>query len=170
MEFTLLFAAATGLAGVWIANRLLKERLPAWLEKPTDLVVGSAAAGMLIGRLAAMIGDGVNPIANPGDILLVRGGVSTGFASMGALAAMAWAMRHHLPAAFDVLAPSALAGLSGWHAGCVWRSGCLGTASDLPWAMTVPGSTVGRHPVELYAAVGLGLAMVGSPGLSRVPF
>jgi prolipoprotein diacylglyceryltransferase len=158
MEFTLLFSAATGLAGVWIANRLLSENRPTWLEKPTDLLLGSAAVGMLVGRLAAMIGAGINPLTNPADILLVRGGVSTGFASLGALGTLAWSMRHHLPTAFDLLAPAALAGLAGWHAGCVWRSACFGTASELPWAMTAPGSSVGRHPVEIYAAIAFVIA------------
>lgn len=158
MEFTLLFAAATGFAAVWITNRLLRSRFPSWLDKPTDLLIGAAAIGMLIGRLASMISSGVNPVTNPGDILLVRGGVSTGFAVAGALAAVAWAMRDHLPAAFDLLAPAALAGLAGWHAGCVWRSSCLGTVTDLPWAMSLPDSTIGRHPVELYTAVALGVA------------
>ncbi|HKX74690.1 MAG TPA: hypothetical protein VJR05_04795, partial [Acidimicrobiia bacterium] len=51
-----------------------------------------------------------------------------------------------------------------WHAGCLWRSTCLGTASDLPWAFPLPGSTVSRHPVELYAAL---LFAVGAWALSR---
>ena len=57
-------------------------------------------------------------------------------------------------------------GLAGWHGGCVWRGTCLGTVSDLPWAFGLPGSDVTRHPVELYAAVGLALVAVA---LTRMP-
>lgn len=158
MEFTLLFAAGTAFVFIWVANRTLRKGYPDWLEKPTDLLIGAAAVGMLVGRLAAMVMAGVNPITNPFDIILVRGGVDTAFATLGALAALAWASRDHLPAVLDLLAPAALAGLAGWHTGCLWRGSCLGAASDLPWAMALEGSTVTRHPVELYAALGLVLA------------
>jgi len=51
------------------------------------------------------------------------------------------------------LAAAALAGLAGWHAGCVTSGSCLGTATDLPWGYALDGGTVDRHPVELYAAL-----------------
>lgn len=156
MEFTLLGAAMTAAAAVWIANRLLASRLT--VARPTDALIGAATVGLVVGRLAAMIGAGVNPLVRPGDILVVRGGVSTGFAALGALVMLAWSFRRQLPLATDQLAPAALAGLAGWHGGCLWRSACLGTVTDLPWAMTSPGTAVTRHPVELYAAVGFAVA------------
>jgi prolipoprotein diacylglyceryltransferase len=108
-----------------------------------------------------MIGDGVNPITNPADVLIVRAGVATGWASVAALATAAWLGRKELWPVFDGLAAASLAGLAGWHAGCVTRDACLGTPSDLPWAMTQPGSIVSRHPVELYAALAFAIAAVG---------
>jgi prolipoprotein diacylglyceryltransferase len=153
MEFTLLAAAATAVAAVWVTNRLRAGRLS--VGRPTDVLVGAAAAGLFVGRLAAMIGAGVNPVTNPADILVVRGGVSTGFAGLGAMAVLAWSHRRAVPAALDELAPAAVAGLAGWHAGCLWRGTCLGRASDLPWAMVSEGTAVTRHPVELYAAAGM---------------
>ncbi|MEX0756593.1 MAG: prolipoprotein diacylglyceryl transferase family protein [Acidimicrobiia bacterium] len=156
MELTLLAAALTGAMSVWIANRLLRTRVS--VDRPTDVLVGAAAVGLLIGRLAAMIGAGVNPVMRPADILIVRGGVSTGFAALGALGVLAWTNRDRLPMALDQLAPAALAGLAGWHGGCVWRGACLGTASELPWAITSAGTSITRHPVELYAAVGFVVA------------
>lgn len=162
MELTLLANALTAGGAVWIANRLLRPTV----DRPTDLLIGAAAVGLLVGRLAAMIGAGVNPLLRPGDILVVRGGVSTGFATLGALAALGWTLRHDLPRALDQLAPAALAGLAGWHGGCLWRGTCLGTAADVPWAMTTTGSAVGRHPVELYAAVGL---IVAAAAVWRLP-
>lgn len=163
MEFTLLFAAASALVAMWVANRMARPDV----VKPTDLLIGAAAVGLFVGRIAAMVIDGVNPITNPGDIIIVRAGVDTGFATVGALAALAWATRSDLPRVSDLLAPAAVAGLAGWHAGCVWRDACLGTVSDLPWAPALEGSAVTRHPVEIYAA----LALVGAAYLlSRLPF
>jgi prolipoprotein diacylglyceryltransferase len=168
MEFTLLAAALTGAAAVWVANRLLADRMQ--VDKPTDALIGAAAVGLAVGRLAAMIAAGVNPLLRPGDILIVRGGVSTLFATLGALAMLAWTFRRQLPVALDQLAPGALAGLAGWHGGCLWRNTCLGTVSDLPWSMTSVGTSVTRHPVELYAAVGFLVAAFIAVRLASRPW
>lgn len=154
MEFTLLWAALTGVAFAYLGTRIWSERLP---DHPTDRMVGAAAVGLLAGRLTAMILQGINPLTNPGDILIVRGGVHTGAAAIGAIVTFLWAVKWRLPY-LDAVAPAALFGLAGWHAGCLWRGACLGTSSELIWAWTEPGSTVTRHPVELYAALGLVLA------------
>lgn len=79
------------------------------------------------------------------------------WASLAGFGTLAWPLRKNLRA-LDNLAAAALAALGGWHAGCVWRSTCLGTAADLPWAWALPGSDVTRHPVELYAAIGFAVA------------
>lgn len=151
MEFTLLFAALTAFAMMWVGTRIWTEKLP---ERPLDDLVGSAVVGLFVGRIAAMVGQGINPFINPLDIIIVRGGVHTGAAVIGAISALAWASRKRL-AHLDALAPAALLGLAGWHAGCLWRGACLGTASELPWAWTGTVSDITRHPVELYAAVAL---------------
>lgn len=166
MELTLLANALTAAAGVWLANRLFRPTV----DRPTDLLIGAAAVGLLVGRLAAMVGAGVNPILRPGDILVVRGGVSTGFAALGALAVLAWNQRHDMPRSLDQLAPAALVGLGGWHGGCLWRDTCLGTATELPWAITAAGSEVGRHPVELYAALLLLVAAIVAWRLPHRPW
>lgn len=118
-----------------------------------DVAITAALVGLAMGRIAAMIGDGVNPIAHPADILVIRGGVATGPATVAAMAAAAWLGRGELWPVLDGLAAASLAGLAGWHAGCLVRATCLGTASDLPWAIAQPGSTITRHPVELYTAL-----------------
>ncbi|MFQ5522733.1 MAG: prolipoprotein diacylglyceryl transferase family protein [Acidimicrobiia bacterium] len=151
MEFTLLWAALTAVVSIWIAARIWKDRLP---KHTTDRVVGAAALGMLAGRLVAMVLQGVNPLTNPGDILLVRGGVHTGAATLGAIAAFLWSGKGNVRD-LDPAAPVALIGLAGWQAGCLWRGGCLGTASSLPWAWSEAGSSITRHPTELYAAMGM---------------
>ena len=163
MEFTLFGAvlfAVVPLYSVlyWEARR---GNAAACTRDLWDVALTAAVVGLLVGRLAAMLGDGVNPIANPADIIIVRGGVATGPATVAALSTAAWLGRRELWPVMDGLAAAALAGLSGWHAGCVVRDACLGTPSDLPWAYSQAGSTVTRHPVELYAALLLGIAAAG---------
>ena len=160
MEFTLLWAAITGVVLAWAGVRIWTEGLP---PKPFDVLVGSAVIGLITGRLAAMSLQGINVFTDPGQLILVRGGVHTGFATLGALTALAWFVRGRARS-IDALAPAAVLGLAGWHAGCIWRSACLGSASQLPWAWAQDGSVITRHPVELYAAAGLVAAafVVGS--------
>jgi prolipoprotein diacylglyceryltransferase len=154
MEFTLLWAALTAFAAATLMLRLRPLDDP---HRPLDRIVGAAVVGMFAGRLAAILEAGINPVSNPGQLLLIRGGVDTMWASLAGFATLAWPLRQNLPA-LDNLAPAALVALSGWHAGCVWRSTCLGSASDLPWAWALPGSDVTRHPVELYAAIGFAVS------------
>jgi len=166
MEFTLLFAAAFAVGGGALALRWEAARGNAadcagdlW-----EIFLTAAFAGLAFGRLAAMVGSGVNPLTSPGDILIIRGGVATGPAVVAALATMTILGRREMPAVADALAVAALAALGGWHFGCLARAACLGTPTDLPWAMTQPGSTVGRHPVELYAA---GLYLIAAVALAQ---
>lgn len=154
MEFTLLWQAGLGVLAAVVVARLQTRRGLVDREVGLgDRVVGAAAVGMLAGRLTAMVLQGTNPILTPGDILVVRGGVHTGAASLAALMTLVWWLRHDLWKNIDAIVPAVLAGLAGWHAGCVFRGACLGSVSTLPWAMSQPGSPIARHPVELYAAV-----------------
>lgn len=159
MEFSLLGAAAIGVACFWAMLRWEAPRgnaagcaIDLW-----EAGITSAIAGVFIGRVAAMVTTGINPVSDPGQILLVRSGVSTTAAAVGAIAVFAVLARRDLVPAADAIAPAALAGLAGWHAGCVTSNACLGVESGVPWAWSLPGSTVTRHPVELYVAIGLAL-------------
>ncbi|MDH3470983.1 MAG: prolipoprotein diacylglyceryl transferase [Acidimicrobiia bacterium] len=156
MEFSLLGAAAIGVGVLyavlwWEAKR---GNAAACTKDLWDLALGSAAAGLVVGRLATMIGNGVNPAAHLGDIIIVRAGVDTGWASLTALAVLSFMGRGEIRAVADGLAAAVLAGLAGWHGSCLFRDACLGTPSDLPWATSLDGSTVTRHPTEIYAALG----------------
>jgi prolipoprotein diacylglyceryltransferase len=160
MEFTLLAAATIGIAGVWLMLRWEAARGNAagcarhdvgrdlW-----DVALAAIGAGVVLGRVAAMVVSGVNPILDPADLIIVRGGVATGWASVGALAVVAWTSRRPPWIVADGLAAAALAGLSGWHAGCVVRSACLGTTTDLPWGFAASPGGLPRHPVEVYAGM-----------------
>ena len=149
MEFTLLWAALTAFAAAFVVLRITKPTVP---DRPFDRIVGAAVAGIAVGRVAAMLMQGTNPLTSPGELLIIRGGVDTVFASLSAVAVLAWPLRR-MPTALDAIAPAVLAALAGWHGGCLWRSTCLGAISDLPWAWPLPGSDITRHPVEIYAAV-----------------
>jgi prolipoprotein diacylglyceryltransferase len=154
MEFTLLWAALTAAVLGWLGTRMWPEGLP---DRPADFLLGAGAIGLLVGRITAMIAQGTNPLLHPGDILVVRGGVHTAGATIGALVAYLWSVRGELRY-LDAISPAALLALAGWHGGCLWRGACLGTTSGLPWAFAEPGSPVSRHPVELYVTLALALA------------
>ena len=113
-----------------------------------DRALGAVVTGLFAGRLVAMIGVGINPLGALGDILIIRGGVSTAGASIVAITSLLWSTRRDAVAGAAAVSAAALAGLAGWHAGCLFRGACFGTAA--PW---------GRHPVELYAA---GLLVIGA--------
>jgi prolipoprotein diacylglyceryltransferase len=149
MEFTLLWAALTAFAAAFVTIWLTKPSVP---DRPLDRIVGAAVAGTAVGRVAAVLMQGTNPLTSPGELLIIRGGVDTVWASLTGLAVLMWPLRR-MPTALDAIAPATLAALAGWHGGCLWRSTCLGAISDLPWAWALPGSGLTRHPVEIYAAV-----------------
>lgn len=161
MEFTLLWAALLAFGAVWVMLWLERRLGLDPEDRSFDTLLGAAASGLVAGRIAAMLLTGTNPVTHPADIILIRGGVDTGFASIGALLFLVWATRRSLPAALDLISPAILAGLAGWHGGCVFRGTCLGTRSELPWAVAQPGSDLTRHPTELYAALLFLLAAVG---------
>jgi len=159
MEFTLLWSALAGVAALYASLWWVGRRDPDLCVRDLwEIAIAAGVVGLGVGRLVAMMRGGVNPLAHPGDLLLVRAGVDTVGATVAALATSAWLARADLREQLDGLAPAALAGLAGWHAGCVFRDACLGTPSSLPWAWAQPGSDITRHPVEVYAAVLLAMA------------
>lgn len=155
MEFSLLAAAAIGVFAFWLMLRWEAPRgnaagcaVDLW---DTGLV--SATVGLFVGRLVAMMQVGINPLTDPGQILLIRSGISTTATVIATFAVFAAITRSSVVVAADGVAAAALAALAGWHAGCVTSDACLGTVTDLPWGFALEGGAVDRHPVELYAAV-----------------
>jgi prolipoprotein diacylglyceryltransferase len=169
MEFTLLGAVFFAVVPLYVTIYWEARRgnAAACSRNLWDVALTAAIIGLFVGRVAAMVADGVNPLTHPADLIIVRGGVATGPATIGALAAAAWMGRKELWPVLDGLAAAGLAGLAGWHAGCLAREACLGTSSDLPWAWSQAGSTVTRHPVEIYAAIALATA-AGAVALWRM--
>lgn len=163
MEFTLLGRAFIAATAMWLMIRWEAKRgnasgcaIDIW-----DAALVSAIGGVLVGRLVAMASAGINPLTDPGQILLVRSGVSTVGASLAAVGIFAFLARKDLIGLFDAVAPAALAGVAGWQGGCVLTGECLGAESQLPWAMALNGSSLTRHPVELYAAALLATGAIG---------
>jgi prolipoprotein diacylglyceryltransferase len=162
MEFTLLgavlVAALAGYAVLWFEAG--RTNAADCTRDVWDGLIAGLVAGLVVGRLAAMVLAGTSPLTAPGDILIVRGGVDTIAAVLAGLATFAWVSRADLLRLTDAAAPAAVAMLAGWHAGCLLRDSCLGTPSDLPWAVAQPGSSVTRHPVEIYTALALAVVVV----------
>ena len=151
MELTLLWAVLTAVALAWLGLRIWSEGIP---HGGFDRLIGASIAGLLIGRVTAMALQGINPLTNPADLIIVRGGVHTGAATLTFIITLVWSTRS-TRRGLDALAPAVLLGLAGWHAGCVWRGACLGSPGELLWTWPLEGSVISRHPVEIYAAVGL---------------
>ncbi len=149
MEFTLLWAALTGIGAMLATDRLLNAD-----ERRFDDLLSGALIGLSVGRLAAMIAGGSYPWQHPGLILLVRAGVHPGWASLAALLWLAFRFRFS-PITLGAMAVPALIGLGGWEAGCVFRSACGG--------VTIGSSAL---PIGLIA----GVAFVGAALLvNRLP-
>jgi prolipoprotein diacylglyceryltransferase len=161
VEFTLLGAVLVALGAMVLGLKLERRPQP---ERAFDQLLSAVIVGAFIGRLAAMLQVGVNPFIDPLQIVLVRGGVHTGVAALATVSWLVWRQRRSAYL-LDGLASPALAGLAGWHASCVLRSTCLGAATDLPWSISLPGSAIGRHPVEVYAAL---LLIGGAVALNRL--
>ncbi len=162
MEFTLLGSVAVAVVLMYGVLRFEGGRTNAadCTRDVWDALITAAVIGVAVGRLASMIQAGTNPISHPGDILIVRAGVDTVAASVAAVTTYVVLTRSDPWWLADAGAPAALAGLAGWHGGCAVRDTCLGAPSDLPWAVAQAGSTISRHPVEVYAALLLGIAAV----------
>lgn len=156
MEFTLLGRAVAAALAVSFVIRLLESD-----ERLGEMALGASIAGLIAGRLTAMVSAGSNPLASPLDIVIVRGGVSTWGASIGALLALAWLARRDTIAAAAALGAPVVAGLAAWHGSCVLGGACLGTTTSLPWGMAATAGGPPRHPVEIYAALILAVAAVG---------
>lgn len=159
MEFGLLAAVLVALGAAWAALRLTVEQQQR--RAAFDRLLTATLVGLLIGRVGAMVIAGSNPVTNPFDLLIIRGGVDTGFAATAALGGYAWTARRNLWRLADAAGPAALAGLAGWHLGCLIGGSCLGTPSTLPWAWSLSPGSVPRHPTEIYTA----LALVGVAAL-----
>lgn len=159
MDLTLLLRALGAMATMALALWASRRNSPYGASEPFGDLLGAVLVGMAAGRLAYVVGEGIDILENPMELVLVRGGVAPVPAAMGALAYLAWTCRSHLLDRIDRLAPAVLAGMAAWEAGCWWQGSCLGSPTDVWWAMGLPGSDLTRHPVGIYQAA---LLVVGA--------
>lgn len=160
MDLTVLGRSVGSMAAAAVALWVLKRTRPAVVGDPFNDLLGAVLVGIGVGRLAYLWAEGVDVIADPIELVLVRGGIAPVAAATGAVGFLAWACRSDLLDRTDYLAAAALSGLAVWEAGCWWQGACLGAPSGLWWATALPGSELTRHPVGLYGAVLLAAAAV----------
>ncbi len=166
MDLTLVWRAAGAMSAAALALRMLRRRRPPEFSEPFNDLLGAVLVGMAVGRLAYLLGEGIDLIEHPIEIVLVRGGIAPVPAAMAALGYLVWSGRSDLSIRMDHLAAPALAGLAIWEAGCWWQGSCLGSPSGIWWAVALPGSDLTRHPVGMYAA---GLLAAGAVWLLLRP-
>lgn len=160
MEFTLLGSAAVAVVALYAVLWFEAGRTNSadCTRQVWDAAITSIVAGVFVGRLAAMVLAGTNPITAAGDILIVRGGVDTVAATVAAVGTYGFLVRRDLWVLLDAAAAAGLAALAAWHGACLARDACLGEVSTLPWAWSQGASAATRHPVEIYAALVFALA------------
>jgi prolipoprotein diacylglyceryltransferase len=128
------------------AKRLQPDDEP----KLTDLILGAAMLGLVLGRVWYMIGTGTNPLTHLGDFILLRAGVSTIGAVVGFVLMLILGFRSGSPRALALVGVPTLVGLAGWELGCLIRGTCLGT--EAAFGLTsVAGVT--RHPIGVYTGL-----------------
>ncbi|CAN5853725.1 MAG: hypothetical protein ACR2HP_08635 [Ilumatobacteraceae bacterium] len=130
-----------------------------------ELVTWPALVGLIIGRLSSMVLESGWDVGDLRDLFILRGGVELVPGVAAAVVLLAWSARRGgigVIARLADLTPYALAGLAGFQATCLVRDGCHGPASAI--GLPVPGGSERVLPVELVAAVVLGMAAVWLAG------
>lgn len=121
-----------------------------------DHFVAAAVAGVIAGRLVALLVDDPATLLAPRDVLLVRGGVEfwPGVAAAG-IAFLA-VTRHETASSLRRLSDGvvpALVGYAGYEATCALRGGCYGPHS--PVGLRPSGVTTTMLPTGVLVAVAL---------------
>ncbi len=143
------------------------------------LMFGAGIAGLagawVGGDWYALAGTPHQVLSSPWRLVQVASGPKALFgallgAGLGG-GSLLWLRKVSVSAYADAAAPAVALGYAVYRIGCVWNGCELGTATDLPWAVTGSDGTA-THPVAAYhALVGLGLYLSLRPmrvGTGRV--
>ncbi|MCE2527030.1 MAG: prolipoprotein diacylglyceryl transferase [Actinomycetia bacterium] len=160
VDVTLLSRAVGAMLAAALVLWLSKRHAPPGSSQPFSDLLGAVLVGMAVGRLFFLLEEGIDLLARPMELFFIRGGIAPVPAAIGGIGFLAWTCRSDLLNRLDHLAPTVLAGLAVWEAGCWWQGSCLGSPSALWWAMPLPGSDLPRHPVGMYASILLALGAV----------
>ncbi|MEO6713486.1 MAG: prolipoprotein diacylglyceryl transferase family protein [Mycobacteriales bacterium] len=137
----LLLSIATVVGVAWLAARWVPPLVPsvaqggAWSPGDTiDVLLGAAMAGVLAGRVAAVLLDDPESLRSLSAFLIIRGGVEMWpGAVVAALVAGVSLHRRSAPVlgGFAALSPVVLVAYAGFEATCLVREGCYGPSSAL---------------------------------------
>ncbi len=129
----------------------------------TDVVLGPAAVGLLVGRLVTVMIDDPGSIGRLSDVLVIRSGVEFWPGVLAAALAAGWSAKRTgtrvVERVADV-APLAMIAYGVYEVSCLARGGCYG-----------PSSSIGIRPRGLSTTmvpVGLGLGLVVATGAAFV--
>ena len=124
-----------------------------------DRLMMPALAGLLVGRLVAILLDDRNSLRSIPAILVVRSGVEFWAGVVALIALLIWSGRRQDPwRSLAELAPFLLWGYAAYEAGCVVRDACYGPAS--PVGLAPSGLRTRMFPVAFVVAAtvaGLGV-------------
>lgn len=148
---------------LWLVLTVAARRAPVpgmTHSEVLDRLMGPALAGLVIGRLVAVVLDDPASLRSLRALLVIRGGVEFLPGVAVAMGVLGWELRRHgrgVWRGFADLAPFALWGYATYEATCVVRDGCYGPAS--PVGLMPDGLRTRMFPVGL--AVGLIVALIG---------
>ncbi|MFO8035216.1 MAG: prolipoprotein diacylglyceryl transferase [Anaerolineales bacterium] len=143
------------LAGAWMSLTVIERRakeLSLNVEAISALVFYSLVAGIIGSRLAYAAGFPAVYWENPLSLFALNTTTLTpleGFV-IGSVVALAFGQRKGLALrpTLDALTPGLAAFMVAWGVSHVLSGDAFGTASDVPWAITLWGKA--RHPVQIY--------------------
>lgn len=158
----LLLTMALVVGLVAVLDRRLRRR-----AQPTETFLSLAStplvAGLVAGRLVAVVLDDPASLRRPADLLLIRGGVEF-WPGLAAAATAVWLAGRREPVNFldrlADMAPVALWGYAAYEAACLLREGCFGPT----WFLGVRPGGLGSRQVPVGVLVGLAAAALGIAG------
>ncbi|WIT11583.1 prolipoprotein diacylglyceryl transferase [Paucibacter sediminis] len=165
------YLAAFGMF-LWLANLRVAQPAPAargWVKRDVDDLLFFGVLGVVLGgRLGyVLFYKPAYYLANLGEVFAVwKGGMAFHGGLLGVILAMALFARLRGRSFFevtDLIAPCVPTGLAAGRVGNFINGELWGRAADpsLPWAMVFPqsGSTLPRHPSQIYQFLGEGLLL-----------
>lgn len=133
-----------------------------------DAALGPALAGVVVGRLAAVLLDDPRSLTRVTDLLIIRSGVEFWPGMAAAVAVVVWgAKRDKVPvlARLADLAPLAMIGYACYEATCFLRGGCFGP--DSPIGLRPPGLVTTMLPVGIVMGLAVVAGAIAVRGLSE---
>lgn len=133
-----------------------------------DAALGPALAGVVVGRLAAVLLDDPRSLTRVTDLLIIRSGVEFWPGLVAVVAVVAWGARRDgiTPSArLADLAPLAMIGYACYEATCFLRGGCFGPES--PIGLRPPDLETTMLPIGIVTGLVVVAGAVAVRGLSE---